>query len=245
MIVSRTIKIAGAAVAAGVLVLAGAGCGGSPAVVAVVGGKAITKASFDHWMEVAAVRDYQPMPTAPVPKGVLPDPPTYTACIAHLAAIAPHSVGVAPPTRGQLKQQCAQQYTALREQVLSSLISAEWLIGEGEARGLKALPSEILKRSERLRKSDFANNKAFQRYLKYTGETWADRLFRSKIKVYSEKIEHELTNPHNPQATARALGAFSNQLVKRWPPKTSCRPHYIIPDCRQYKGPTTPEIRLL
>ncbi len=230
----------------GALLLGAGGCaGGSGGVVAVVGGKAISKASFDHWMAVAAVKDYQPMPQAPVPKGVLPDPPRYQACSAHLASIAPHSVGVPVPTATELKRQCAQQYTALREQVMGSLITAEWLIGEGEARGLKALPSEILGGTSRLRKSDFPNEQAFQRYLTYSGETIADRMFRSKIKVFSEKIEHQLAAKLSSRAGAQAVANFATVLEKRWPAKTSCRPHYVVPDCREYKGPIAPELRLL
>jgi hypothetical protein len=232
--------------ALGALLLGAAGCaGGSGGVVAVVGGKAISRASFDHWMAVAAVKDYQPMPQAPVPKGVLPDPPDYVACSAHLASIAPHGVGVPVPSATALKRQCAQQYRALREQVMGSLITAEWLIGEGEARGLKALPSEILKRTNRLRKSDFANERTFQRYLTYSGETIADRMFRSKIKVFSEKIEHQLSTNLGSRAGAQAVANFATRLVKRWPAKTSCRPHFIVPDCREYKGPIAPELRLL
>lgn len=233
------------AMAAGAVMIGAAGCGGSGAVVARVGGKPITKASFDHWMAVYAVKDYESTPEKPVPKGVLPDPPSYQACIAHLAAIAPHSVGVTPPTPGQLKAQCAHEDAALREVTMGALITAEWLIGEGEARGLKARPSEILKRTERLRKSDFANNKAFERYLKYSHETFADRMFRSKIKVFSEKIEHELTANTSRKAGGEAIAKFSINLTKKWAAKTHCEPHYIVPNCQNYKGHIPPEPRLL
>src|ERR1700680_2309134 len=99
-------------------------CGAIPGnAVVQVGGNPITKTTFSHWMSVAAASSTQTTPGAPKP--VLPDPPKYTACIAHLEAITPKPAkGEAAPTAAQLKSQCERQYQALQGQVLGFLISS-------------------------------------------------------------------------------------------------------------------------
>jgi hypothetical protein len=243
MPVVKGARLVAMAVALGLVGLGVTGCGGSGGVVAEVAGKTITKASFDHWMAVTAIRDYEPVPRGPVSSGVLPDPPRYAACIAHLQASAPHTVGATPPSREQLKKQCQQGYRALREQVLSSLITGWWLIAEGEARGLKASASEVKRRAKQIEKTEFANNAELRRYLKDTKETVADRLFRAKIKVFSKKIEDQITaSTHEGR---NAVTRFVLGFPREWAAKTTCRPGYVMYNCREYKGPIPPEARLL
>jgi hypothetical protein len=71
----------------GVMMLAA--CGGSSSnsgsevVVTVAGHPAVTKAMLAHYLSVYAItsRTAFPGPQQPVPKGEIPDPPNYTACI--------------------------------------------------------------------------------------------------------------------------------------------------------------------
>ncbi|MHB8532768.1 MAG: hypothetical protein ACYDC2_08610, partial [Solirubrobacteraceae bacterium] len=64
-----------------------AACGGIPgnAVVSVSGSSTITKDAFAHWMGVAASSGSSPTGG----KAIAPDPPTYSACIAHLEKTTP------------------------------------------------------------------------------------------------------------------------------------------------------------
>lgn len=204
-------------------------------------GHVITKGTFEHWMRVTASRDYELQPRHPVPSWTLPDAPRYTACIAHLKATA-GTLASAPPgtSEASLEKLCEQRYEALRQQVLGSLISGEWLIGEGEALGLTATEKAIERRMERARRNQYRSEAEFQRGLDFTGETIADQLFRSKIKVFSEAIERRYTG-----RGASALRRLISGLPKRWASKTRCRPGYVVPNCRQYKGPIPPEIQLL
>ena len=109
-----------------------AACGGIPGNAVVdVGGTAITHATFDHWMEVAAASSR----VSPTSKIVLPEPPEYTACIKHLEETSAKPVkGSKAPTKSELKSQCSQQYKSLQQEVLGFLISSNWVIGEALAR---------------------------------------------------------------------------------------------------------------
>jgi len=50
-----------------------------------VDGKPITKDTFAHWMGIAALASGATQGSKPV----IPDPPHFSACIAHLQATAP------------------------------------------------------------------------------------------------------------------------------------------------------------
>ena len=108
-----------------------AACGGIPGdAVVQVNGQAISKATFSHWLGVAASASAAALPGQKAPKPVVPDPPSYAKCVAHLKEIEPKPAkGQKPRTETQLKTQCAQQYKALQQQVLGFLISADWVLG--------------------------------------------------------------------------------------------------------------------
>lgn len=110
---------------AGALATLVAGCGGGEAVVARVGGHAITKAALAHWMAAMA------------PEHVVPDPPRYTACIAHQRDLAPE-VGVS-----ELREECERQEQALEQQALGFLISSRWLLSEAATRGVEVPAREV------------------------------------------------------------------------------------------------------
>lgn len=112
-------RISSVVALATILALAGCG-GGAPDGVAVrVGDSTITKETVDRWMSVMA------------PEHFVPDPPRFAACIARQVAFSPQSIAAA------IKQECRQQYQALKHRALSALISSQWLIDEAAALGLK------------------------------------------------------------------------------------------------------------
>jgi hypothetical protein len=117
-----------------------AGCGGGIPGDAVVqvNGQAITKETFNHWLGVAASASAAAAPGQKAPKPVVPEPPAYTACTAHLKEVEPKPAkGQKPKTEAALKAQCEQQYKALQQTTLGFLISADWVIGQAEEQGVK------------------------------------------------------------------------------------------------------------
>jgi hypothetical protein len=123
-------------------------CGGGipgDSVVA-VDGKGVTKTAFNHWMSVAGASSA----TTPGSKPVIPDPPNYTACIAHEKSLAPKPAkGQAAPTEATLKSQCEQQYKSLQQEVLGFLVSSEWVLGEANSLGVNISDKEVKKEFEK------------------------------------------------------------------------------------------------
>jgi foldase protein PrsA len=160
-------------------------CGGIPGnAVVQVGGTPITKATFAHWMSVAAASS-----TPGGPKPQVPDPPKYTACVAHLEATTPKPV----PSAAQLKAQCQAQYQAIQQQVLGFLISSEWVIGEASSLGLKASDKEVKKRFEQIKAAQFPKPEVFEKFLASSGQTVSDLLLRVKLNLLSTKIQQKIT----------------------------------------------------
>ena len=124
---------------------------------------------------------------------MVPDPPKYTACIAHLQAIAPKPAkGEAAPTAAQLKSQCEQQYKSLQQEVLGFLISSEWVLGEASSLGVKISDKEVKKQFEQIKSQQFPKPADFEKFLASSGQTVSDLLLRVKLNLLSTKIQQKI-----------------------------------------------------
>ncbi len=180
--------LACAAVASAVLV-AGCGGGGLPGnAVASIAGNAITKASFDHWLAIAAKSGGQAATS-------IPKPPDYKACLATKRKALPKPAKGQPTTTdAQLKTQCAAEYKALREQVLQLLISFQWIQGEAKDLKVSAPDAEVKKQFDTQKKASFPKDSDYKKFLAQSGQTEADILQRVKLDVLSNKIRTKITN---------------------------------------------------
>ena len=225
-------------------------CGGSAGEVVVArlsGVGAITKAMLDHWIQIEAVLLYQESPSKPVPRGVMPDPPAYPACIAFLGTTRQKIAESGPkPTAKELKRKCAQKYQYLKELALNTLINWHWTLGNGAAVGMKVSDAEVDKRIAAIKAVSFPKPKEFDKYLRLTKETADDMRFRAKVQLVEVKFQEKLSGFRKSlpkSVTAQQQQAAFAKLAQSWPTpkqwalKTSCRKGYVTSDCRQYHGP--------
>ncbi|HEY2536579.1 MAG TPA: peptidyl-prolyl cis-trans isomerase [Solirubrobacteraceae bacterium] len=178
-----------------VLGLAACGSSGIPGnAVVQVGGNPITKATYEHWLSVAAASSSTAAPGQTAPKPVVPDPPNYTACIAHLEATAPKPAkGQSKPTPAALKSQCEQQYKSLQQEVLGFLISSAWVLGEAENQGVHVSDAEVKKQFEQIKTQQFPKPEEFKKFLASSGQTVTDLLLRVKLNLLSSKIQQKVS----------------------------------------------------
>lgn len=169
-------------------------CGGGIPSGAVVniGGTPITNATFNHWMTIAASSS-SPSTTGTPAKPVIPIPPKYTACIAHLQSTEKPAKGQKPKTAAALKSQCEQQFTEFKQQVLGYLITSQWVLGEAGNLGIKVTDAEVKKEFNKLKTQDFPTEEAFKKFLASGGDTVSDLLLRVKAQMLSSKIEKKVT----------------------------------------------------
>jgi foldase protein PrsA len=239
------------AVAVAIVGLAACGGGGSSEIVARVAGVgSVSRASLEHWMPVEAVVLYQEYPKEPVPKGVIPDPPIYTACIAYSKSAPQQPVASGPkPTTAQLKSKCALKYRELKELTLNTLIAWYWTIAAGKALGMSASGAEVRQRFQEVNNRAFPKPGEFARYLKLTGQNVSDMLFRYRVQAFEAKLIDKLTalktlKGLTSQERRAALVQFNENLPpnKQWAARTTCRKGYIVSACKEYRGSQPPAI---
>jgi foldase protein PrsA len=126
-------------------------------------------------------------------KPVVPDPPSYVACIAHLETNAANNPakGESKSNAPRLRTQCEQQHRSLEQQVLAFLISSQWVLAEAASQGVTVSEQEVNKEYEEIKNQQFPKVAAFRRYLANSGLTVADLMLRVKLSLLASKIQHK------------------------------------------------------
>src|SRR3954452_5823900 len=209
----KTLRLAPVAVLAA-LVVAGCGSDSVPSnAVAKVGDTAITKDTFNHWLTAAAKQQAQT--TGQKPQDVVaPDPPDFTACS---AAKAKQKVpkGVPKPKPADLKAQCKQEYDGLRDQTMQFLISAQWLLQESKARNVTASDAEVQKTFQQQKKQSFPKAADYQKFLKSSGQTEADLLYRVRLSVLTNKLQQSVIKGKD-KVTDQQIQDYYNKNKRRF-----------------------------
>jgi foldase protein PrsA len=164
--------------------------------VARVGDQSIKRATFDHWMQIAAVSQAgQANPAATTaPKAQIPDAPEFTKCVANKKATAGKPAkGQPEPTAAQLKSQCKQEFDTLKNQVLEFLIRSTWLDNEAGAQEVKISDKEVQKQIDDAKKQAFQNPGDFEKFLQRSGLTQADVFFQQRGQLLEQKITQKVT----------------------------------------------------
>jgi foldase protein PrsA len=184
---SRLIALLAASAALSVAV---AGCGDDvpSGAVAKVDDTVIKKEDFDHWLQAAAQGQQPPGAGGEV---VVPDPPDYTECV-DAKKQQPVPPGSDKPTDADLKNQCEQEFDALKQQVMQFLISAEWIQQEAASRDIEVSEEEVQKQFEDQKNQSFPKEKDYQQFLETSGQTEDDLLFRVRLDVLSTKVRDEI-----------------------------------------------------
>jgi foldase protein PrsA len=158
-----------------------------PNAVAKVGDETITQDEFDKWVRTAIRSQAQGGPA------VVPDPPDFKNCVAGKKK-APAPQGQAKQSDSALKKQCQTEYDALKSEVMQFLIQAEWVQQEAEERDIEVTDAAVKKSFEAQKKEAFPTEKAYTQFLKSSGMTEGDILFRVKLSELQEKLTKEITD---------------------------------------------------
>jgi foldase protein PrsA len=196
-------------VAVAVLV-AGCGSGVPSNSVATVDGTPIKKAEFDHWLSVAARQSVAPGSTA---TPAVPDPPTYAKCVAALQK-QPVAKGQKAPSAAALKAQCQQQYNGLKTQVMQFLIQSQWLLKEADSRNLTAKPAQVQQQLNDQIKQSFPKRADFNKFLKTSGMTMNDLLFRVKVDVLTQQVRQKIVQGKDKVSAAAVTNYYNKNKAR-------------------------------
>jgi foldase protein PrsA len=203
-----------------VLTIALAACGGGlPGnSVAKVDNQTIKRATFDHWLQIAAVSAAgQQNPSATTaPKVTVPDAPTFAKCIANKKKTAAKPAkGQPEPTDAQFKQQCSTEYDGLKNQVLSFLIRSTWLDNEAKAMKINVADKDVQKQIDAAKKQAFPKPADFQNFLTKQGLTEADVFFQQRSQLLEQKITAKVTKGKD-KVTDAQIQAYYDKNKQRF-----------------------------
>ena len=211
----RVLRAALVAAALLALAVAVASCGGGVPSngVATVGDEVITKNEFNHWLNAAAKgQAAQTSPTGGATS--VPDAPDFKKCIAGKKK-TPTPKGTPKPKDADLKKQCSQEYDSLRSSVMQFLISAEWIQQEADARAIKITDQEVQKEFQDQKKQSFPKDKDYQQFLKTSGQSEQDLLFRVKLDVLSNRVREKITEGKD-KVSDQEITAYYNKNKARF-----------------------------
>ena len=123
---------------------------------------------------------------------------------------------------------------ALKDKVMSFLLTSEWVLGEASAQGVNVSEAEVQKRLGEVQKKQFKQPGELQKYLAKNHETMADLLLRVKLELIESAISRKVTAAKHTAAEKKAaLASFQAQFQSKWKAKTSCAAGYVTEDCKQ------------
>lgn len=235
----RSLRVAVALVAAALAVVGVAACGGgggaSEEAVARVGSMSVTKAALDHWMSTIVGGDFYELTGKVAPTGLVSEPPRLAGCVAVLERYeeAP-ARGKAKAASAVLRRKCEELDSAVRQQTVAYLISADVAVGQGAEQGVTVDESEIKQAFKRLREAEFPTEVELAQYLADRHWTLKDELFLVKRDLLSQKLLARLQQKFKSTGGETALASYARLAGSRWVAKTTCEPGYVVPGCKQY-----------
>lgn len=193
-----------------------------------------------------------PPPAASPPAGVAPATPVAAAgaepapgqtlvCVgaeAIAGATYSHWLTVAkkaaePTAKGQQPASA----TALQEEVLGFLISSDWVKGEAKDLGIGVTTAEVRRDFDRIRSTQFHKRREFEAFLRKSGQTVADLLFRVELNLLSQRIQKQVVaGHHSASSKRRALSQFVKGFKAKWEAQTYCASEYDDKDCGHVQG---------
>jgi len=172
--------------------------------VANVDGTPISRADYTKWALVTAKGSAQGGAV------VIPDPPTFTRCIATLRGQTRPAKGQPAPTDVTLRAQCRQQNEALIQQTMATLIQNLWVEKEADAQGVSVTDADVQRQLALTKRQSFPSEAAYQRFLKQSGMTQDDVLERIRIQVLATKLTRKIQASAAP-VTASQIEAYYNR----------------------------------
>jgi foldase protein PrsA len=197
-----------------VVALTLAACGGSSDsipgnAVAVVSGQSITKAEFDRWQQITAKSATQGNPNA-----VVPDPPSYTNCVAALRKQSKPAKGQPKPTDASLLAQCKAQEQQIQQQTVSTLIQSAWVEGEAKQQGVSVTDAAVQQQLAQTKKQSFPTPAAYDKFLKSSGMTQADVLDRVRVQLLAQRITQKVQSGGKPPTEAQITSYYNKNRAQ-------------------------------
>ena len=112
------------------------------------------------------------------------------------------------------------------------LISSDWVIGEAQNLNIHASDVEVRRRFDHIRREQFPKRGEFTAFLRSSGQTVADLLFRVRLNLLSGRIQSRtIAGLRGAAAQEHAIAHFVSEFKSKWLAQTYCLPAYAVSDC--------------
>jgi hypothetical protein len=136
--------------------------------------------------------------------------------------------GIGPSGKGHHVASASE----LRTEVLGFLISSYWVLGEARELGVTLSAGAVKREFDHIRDDQFPKRKEFEAFLRTSGQTVADLLFRVELNLLSERIQKHVEAGHHSASSKRhALSQFVKAFKDKWQAQTYCAAEYDVADC--------------
>jgi hypothetical protein len=114
-------------------------------------------------------------------------------------------------------------------EVIDYLLRARWFIGEARDEHITVSDTQVRRQFEKQKREQFPTPEDFNAFLKQTGQTVPDILFRVRVNIlYSRLLARFGSNGSDPTS----LDRFDRHVSAKWKPLTYCRAAYTLAtDC--------------
>ena len=198
------------------IALAACGSSGSSGIpgnaVANVGGTTIPLSAVKHWVGVAAISSAS---GALAVHPAAPEPPSYTACIAHLEELYVKENKGKQMAPSAAKGQCESQYKSLLREVMGFLLTSQWVIGEANELGIHVSDAEVHKQFVKIADTQFTKPGEFEKFMTSSGQTASDLLLRVKLNLLSAKIQQQIVKA-KANVTEAQIEKYYNENKSRF-----------------------------
>ena len=181
----------------------------------------------------SAPTESTPPTTLPLANPLSPSPEQIVACIGSQSitgATFSHWAVVAQKSEGSAKHRLSA--SEVIKQAMSFLISSDWVLGEATDLNIHVSEGEVRHTFDHIRTQQFPKKKEFKAWLKQSGQTVTDLLFRVRLNLNSTRIQkHVLAGHRGAHSQQRALKRFVQDFKLKWEAQTYCDPMYAVTDC--------------
>jgi hypothetical protein len=218
---------------------------GPATVVAQVDGTSITRGELSHWMSTLLGGDFDESVGRPAPRHLVSEPANYPACVSAVESLGSSKEAGASPQQSHAQAQgsCEQLHAAVKRQALSYLINGLWTFKEAAQHGIVVTNAEVEQYLQKVKAARYPSERAFAVFLARREWSLADELYLLKRDLYMTRLN--IWRERTLRKTVKGSGASFQQAVielyarelEQWPAKTSCRPGYVVAECKQSKKP--------
>jgi hypothetical protein len=187
--------------------------------VAQVGSVAISRADFDHWF--AAASRGRPMELVA---------PGYERCTAAKRKLRA-AKGWRKLAERELRARCARDHREVRRQVMQFLVQSQWVEQEAATRGVAVSERRVAQIFKRQKRAAFSNERGYQRFLRESGASETDILYRIRLDTLQNRLTRHVTRNVAPAREQITLVRFIEGFHKRYRAMTWCAEGYVVAEC--------------